>query len=145
MFELILTIAIGLLGGIAVGTQAPISGAMSQRVGGAASSLIVHFGGAIASLILLISRGGENINQWRELPWYMLGSGGLGLVLILSISHTAPKLGATSAIALIIVGQLCAGLVIDYVGAFGTTPRDMGISQVCGAIMLLAGAYFIVR
>ncbi len=35
-------ILIGLLGGVAVGLQAPLAGAMGQRVGGTASSFIIH-------------------------------------------------------------------------------------------------------
>ena len=57
-------VAIGLTGGIAVGTQGPIAGAMGQRVGGASSSLIVHLGGAVASLALLLSRG-EDLERMR--------------------------------------------------------------------------------
>lgn len=145
MLELAITIGIGLIGGIAVGTQAPISGAMSQRVGGAASSFIVHLGGLIASSALLLSRGGENIDKWRELPWYMLGCGALGLVLYLSISHTIPKLGAVAAIALIIVGQLLAGVVIDCLGAFGSVPRELDLCRIAGIALLLAGAYLVIK
>jgi transporter family-2 protein len=35
VIETIAIIAIGLIGGVAVGTQAPIAGIMAQRVGGA--------------------------------------------------------------------------------------------------------------
>jgi len=143
--DLILTVIIGLIGGIAVGTQTPIAGAMSQRVGGAASSFIVHLGGLAASGVLLISRSGENIGQWRELPMYMLCSGALGLVLFLTVSHTIPKLGAVSGVTLIIVGQLIAGLIIDYLGAFGTIPRDIEINRLLGLTLLLVGAYMIIR
>lgn len=145
MLEIMVTIFIGLLGGIAVGTQAPIASAMSQRVGGAASSFIVHLGGLIASLILLVSKRGENIDQWRELPWYMLGCGAFGLVLYLSISHTMPKLGAVSAITLIIIGQLLAGVVIDYLGAFGSIPRGLDIYRISGIALLFAGAYLVIK
>ncbi|WED23714.1 DMT family transporter [Vibrio sp. JC009] len=145
MIEMLITITIGLLGGVAVGTQTPIAGAMSQRIGGAASSVIVHFGGLVASLILLVSRRGEDITQWRELPWYMLCCGGFGLVLFLTVSHTIPKLGAVSAITLIIVGQLLAGVVIDYLGAFGTIPRGLEINRMIGLALLFAGAYLVIR
>ncbi|QIZ78692.1 DMT family transporter [Ferrimonas lipolytica] len=145
MLEIMVTIFIGLLGGIAVGTQAPIASAMSQRVGGAASSFIVHLGGLFASLILLVSKRGENIDQWRELPWYMLGCGAFGLVLYLSISHTMPKLGAVSAITLIIIGQLLAGVVIDYLGAFGSIPRGLDIYRVSGIALLFTGAYLVIK
>lgn len=145
MLEIIITVAIGLAGGVAVGTQTPIAGAMSQRVGGAASSVIVHLGGLIASLILLFSRRGEDIAQWRELPWYMLCCGAFGLVLFLSVSYTIPKIGAVSAIALIIVGQLVAGIVIDYLGAFGTIPRDLELTRMIGVGLLMFGAYLVIR
>ena len=145
MIEMIMTIVIGLIGGIAVGTQAPIAGAMGQRVGGAASSLIVHLGGTVASLLLLSARGGEQISQWRNLPWYMLCCGGFGLVLFLAISHTVPKLGAGSAITLIIVGQLVSGIVIDHFDAFGVASRDFDFNRLLAITFLLAGAYLMVR
>ena len=138
-------IAIGLIGGIAVGTQAPIAGAMSQRVGGASSSLIVHLGGAVASLLLLITRGGEQIHEWRNLPWYMLGCGAFGLVLYLSLSHTVPRLGAASAITLLIVGQLLAGIVIDHFGAFDIPTRGLDPNRILAVALVLAGAYLMVR
>ena len=145
MIEIALVVAIGLMGGAAVGTQAPIAGAMGQRIGGASSSFIVHLGGAVASLALLIVRKGELIHEWRSLPWYMLGCGALGLVLYLSLTHTIPRVGATTAIALLIVGQLLAGLVIDHFGAFGVTTRAIDASRVGAVVLLLAGAYLMVR
>ena len=145
MLETFLIAGIGLVGGIAVGTQAPIAGAMGHRIGGAAGSLIVHISGAAASLVLLIARGGENINEWRDLPWYMLGSGVFGLVLYLSLSQTIPKLGATSAITLIVVGQLLAGMVIDHFGLFEVTMRSADLSRLMACVLLLAGAYLMLR
>jgi len=58
MAELGLVILAGLIGGIAVGIQSPIAGAMGQKIGGTASSVIVHLSGFIFSLILLVFRGG---------------------------------------------------------------------------------------
>ena len=145
MIEIALVVAIGLMGGVAVGTQGPIAGAMGQRIGGASSSFIVHLGGAVASLALLMARKGEMIHEWRNLPWYMLGCGAFGLVLYLSLTHTIPKVGATTAIALLIVGQLVAGLVIDHFGAFGVTPRAVDPGRITAVALLIAGAYLMVR
>ncbi len=145
MLETIIIIAIGLMGGIAVGTQAPIAGAMGHRIGGASSSLIVHLGGAVASLALLLVRRGEQFAEWRNLPWYMLGCGGLGLILYLSLSHTVPRVGATAAIAMLIVGQLLTGMVVDHLGAFGITTRTIDPNRVAAVVLLVAGAYLIAR
>jgi transporter family-2 protein len=145
MLDKVLTFVVGLIGGIAVGLQSPIAGAMSQRIGGAASSLVVHVSGAIFSAILLLARNGENIGEWRGLPWYMLASGIFGLVLYLTLSHTLPRLGAGVALTLIIVGQLVMGLVIDQFGWFNTTARPIDLTRVVAVIFLLVGGYLMVR
>src|SRR5512135_3714610 len=104
MFDIVIVILIGIVGGLAVGMQGPIAGAMSERVGGTASSFIVHVSGAFLSGALLMARGGEQIQKWSGLPWYMLGAGVFGVVLYLTLSHTLPRLGATPALTLIIIG-----------------------------------------
>jgi transporter family-2 protein len=138
-------ILIGVLGGVAVGLQTPFAGAISQRVGGAASSLIIHASGAVISALVLLVRGGEQIGSWRSLPWYMWLAGGLGVVLYLTLSVTFPRLGATATIVLVILGQLLAGLVIDHFGFLGVTVRSIDGGRVLGAAALLVGAYLILR
>ncbi len=145
MWEFALVIAVGILGGIAVGVQSPMSGAISQRVGGAASSLIIHVSGAVFSAILLFWRGGEQLSNWRALSWYMWLGGLFGLVLILSLSVTFPRLGAASAIVLIIVGQLSVGLVLDHFGWLDSAVHPLTFGRVLGVAALAVGAYLILR
>lgn len=68
MSAIAMLIFVGLLGGVAVGVQLPLAGAMSQRVGGAASSLIVYLSGAAISFALLLLQRGEQVERWRTLP-----------------------------------------------------------------------------
>jgi bacterial/archaeal transporter family-2 protein len=145
MPEQLLTILIGILGGIAVGVQTPIANSIGQRVGGTASSLVVHLSGAIASGLLLMMRGGENIQNLRTLPWWMFGVGIFGVVLYLTINHTIPRIGAATAITLIIVGQLVAGMVIDHFGLLGAAARPIDGTRIVAALMLLGGGYLMTR
>ncbi len=145
MVEMIMTIAIGIIGGLAVGTQSQVVGTMSQRVGGAAGSFIVHLSGAVLSGMLLLARGGEQIQNWRGLSWYMLGSGAFGVALYLTLSHTLPRLGATAAMALIIIGQLTMGIIIDHFGLFGATIRPIDLGRVGAVVLLIAGGYLVLR
>jgi len=145
MVGIVITILVGLVGGVAVGLQSPIAGTMSQRVGGAASSFIVHLSGAILSGVLLLLRHGEQVQNWRSLSWYMLGSGLFGVLLYMTLSHTIPRLGATTAVVLIIIGQLMMGLVIDQFGLFGVALRPLDVGRVVAAILLMAGGYLMVR
>jgi transporter family-2 protein len=145
MFEMTVTVLLGLLGGVAVGVQSVIAGAMSPRVGSAASSFVIHLSGAVLSALLLLARGGEQIQNWRSLSWYMFGAGGFGLVLYLTLSQTFPQFGATTAVILIMIGQLVTGLIIDQFGLFGAPVRPADGVRVVGGLMVLIGGYFVVR
>jgi len=140
-----LVILIGLLGGVAVGIQSPIAGAIGKRLGGPASSLIIHLSGTIFSGVLLVLDGGENIRDWHELPWYMLGAGIFGLILYQTINVTMPRLGTTLMIALIIVGQLLVGIIIDHFGLFGVATRHIDLARILGVVALLIGGFLISR
>ncbi len=138
-----LVILIGLLGGVAVGIQSPLVGAMGKRVGGTASSFLVHLSGMIFSGILLVLEGGEEIRDWNKLPWYMLAAGIFGLILYQTINITLPRLGSTMMIALIIVGQLLMGVIIDQFGLLGVTARHIDLPRILGVVALLIGGYLI--
>jgi len=140
-----LVILIGLLGGVGVGMQVPIAGAMGQRVGGIASSFIIHLSGAIFSGLFLFLRGGEKIRDWTTLPWYMLIAGIFGLILYLTINVTLPRLGSTMMVSLIIVGQLMAGVVIDHFGLLGVVTRHIDLPRAIGLVVLVLGAYLIAK
>ena len=138
-------ILIGLIGGVAVGIQTPLAGVIGQRVGGTASSFIIHLSGMILSGVLLFVRGGEKVRDWHTLPWYMLGAGIFGVILYQTINITLPRLGSTMMITLIIIGQLVTGIVIDHFGLLGVATRHIDISRVIGIVALLIGGYLIAR
>jgi transporter family-2 protein len=143
MFDSVIVALVGIIGGIAVGVQSPIAGAMGQRVGGSASSLIVHMSGMILSAILLWMKGGEKIREWQTLPWYMLIAGVFGVILYQTINFTLPKLGSTLMITLIITGQLITGVVIDHFGWLGVAQRPIDLPRILGMGALLLGGYLI--
>jgi transporter family-2 protein len=145
MANLLLTVLIGIVGGLSVGVQGPIASQMSQRIGSAASSFVVHVSGAILSGALLLALGGEQIRNWRSLSWYMFLSGSFGLILYLTLNFTMPRLGATTALALIIIGQLAMGILIDQFGWFGVSVHPVDLARLLGAGLLILGGYLIVR
>ncbi len=140
-----IVVIIGLIGGTAVGLQSPIAGAMGQKIGGTASSFLIHLSGMIFSGLFLFIRGGERIHEWRTLPWYMLFAGMFGLILYLTISVTLPRLGSTMMVALIIIGQLVTGVIIDHFGLLGVITRQIDLSRILGVLALVFGAYLIAK
>lgn len=145
MIETAITILLGVLGGVAVGTQGSMAGEMSRRIGATATSFYIHLSGAFLSGLLLLARRGEQIQNWRKLAWYMYGAGAFGVLLYITLARTVPRLGATAAMVLIIVGQLGVSVLIDHFGLFGLPARQMDGSRVVALTLLIAGAYLTVR
>ena len=140
-----IVILIGLIAGLSVGMQSPISGAMGQRIGGMASSFIVHLSGMLFSALFLLFRGGEKLQDWSRLPWYMLVSGIFGVILYQCINVTLPRLGATLTVTLIIIGQLLINVLVDHFGLLGVTAHPISLSRIAGIVVLLLGGYLIAR
>lgn len=141
----LLVVIVGLIGGVAVGFQAPLASLISQRIGVMESVFIVHVGGAVAAGIpLLLARGG-NLGAWRSLPWYAWGAGFCGLVVLSAISYTIPRLGVATTIVLIVVGQLTIGTLLDHFGLLGALVRPFDVSRLAGVAVLLLGTWLMVR
>ena len=104
----------------------------------------MHLSGAALSLALLVARRGENISDWRALPPYMFLLGVFGVLIMLTVSHTLPRVGAGVAVTLIILGQLIAGMVIDHFGLFSAA-RPIDLTRVIAAVLLGIGGYLMVK
>jgi bacterial/archaeal transporter family-2 protein len=145
MESILLIILIGLAGGIAVGLQSPLASLLTQRLGLFESVFIVHVGGAlIASVPLLIYSGGK-LSQWRSVPWYALGAGVFGLVVIAAISYMIPRVGVAAAITTIVAGQLLVSAVLDHFGLLGAVIRSMDLTRAFGLAVILAGVWLTVK
>lgn len=146
MVEQLLTILIGILGGVGVGLQTPIANAIARRTGSAMSSLVVHMSGLVFSVILLLFyRDTTKFKDLGTVPWWMFAVGIFGVILYLTIAHTIPRIGVTTALTLIIVGQLTTGIIIDHFGLLEVATRSIDLTRLLGAGLLLAGAYLIAR
>jgi transporter family-2 protein len=145
MSSLFLIVVIGLLGGIAIGLQAPLASTISQRLGALESIFIVHLGGTLAAGIALLFAGGGRLGQWHAVPPMALLSGLLGVVCIGSTVYNVPRIGVAATIMLIITGQLCTGVMVDHVGALGATPRPVSFERLAGLAVMVCGAWWTLR
>ena len=145
METVFLIILIGLAGGVAVGLQSPMASMITQRLGLFESVFIVHIGGAIIALIPLLIYGGGKLSQWRSVPWYVLGAGVFGVVVIAAISFTIPRVGVAAAITTVVAGQILAGSLIDHFGLLDTHLRSMDLTRAIGLAVVLFGVWLTVK
>ncbi len=145
MQNLLIVIVVALAGGVSVGLQGPLTSLMSQKLGTIESIFIVHLGGAVlAGLPLVFLRGG-NLGEWRSVPWYALGAGALGLVILSAVSYTIPRAGVAITVTLIVAAELITGALLDQFGLLGATVRPLDLGRVIGILVLFVGTWLIVR
>ena len=144
MTSIIIIIAVGLIGGIAIGLQSPMSSLIAQRLGIFESVFIVHLGGALIAVIPLLIYGSK-LNQWRSVPWYALGAGFFGLIVITALSYMIPRIGVAGAITTLIAGQLLMGTILDHYGLLGAAIKPLDISGVIGLSVVLFGVWLTVK
>ncbi|MEA1672584.1 DMT family transporter [Nitrospirillum sp. BR 11163] len=78
-------------------------------------------------------------------PWAAWTGGLFGATFIATAILMIPRLGAATVLALIVVGQMLCGLVIDHVGVLGVPPHPAGPARVLGAALLILGVILVRR
>jgi len=144
MDAVLLIILIGLAGGVAVGLQGPMASMISQRLGIFESVFIVHLGGAVIALIPMLLLG-SRLGEWRSVPWYVLGAGVFGLVVIGSISYMIPRVGVAAAIISVVAGQLLVSTALDHFGWLGAAVKPLDATRILGLGVVMVGVWLTVK
>ena len=139
----IILIAVG--GGVAISLQSLFAGVIGEKLGILESVFIVHLGGILLAGVLLLFAGGGSIAGWRNVPWYALCAGFIGVVIIASISYAVPRLGLATTLTVSIVVQLVLGGILDHFGILGAMPRPLDVSRVAGMLILFLGTWLVIR
>lgn len=145
MNAVLVSVLVGLIGGVAVGVQNPLAAQMGRRVGILESAFIIHLGGALLAGVPLLLAGGGGLGRWREVPWYALGAGGLGVVLVSAVSFIVPRIGIATAVSLLVAAQLAVGVMLDHHGMLGLALRPIEPGRLAGIGLLLAGCWLVLR
>ena len=138
---------LGILAGMLIAVQGPINAQLAQGLGmplAAAAASFVAGSVALIALTAVIAQAQGVTIAWRMPPWWMFVAGGcLGAAYVTSAIILTPRLGTAATMALIVAGQLSAGLLIDRMGWFDLAVRELSIGRVGGAVLLLVGALLI--
>lgn len=141
----LLYVGIAILGGLMIGTQAPINGALGKRVGGIEGALFSFLVGTLVLLIMVLTVGKGNFGEAFHLSkWQWLG-GILGAVFVTTTITAVPRIGAAATIASAILGQMIASILIDHFGAFGVSRIPLSTSRLLGVAFVMGGVFLIFK
>lgn len=141
-------VLMALAAGAVLPVQALINGRLSAGVGGAFLAGNISF--FVSALVLALIQLGMNqplpsLAQVSAIPpWAWIG-GALGTVYIVGSIISVGAIGTTSAICLVIAGQIAAALIVDRFGLLGAVGHPLTLFRLFGACLVVVGAVIVVR
>ena len=135
----VLFAVLAVLAGIAGTFQASANAGLSQKVG-LGAALVFNTAIVLAgTLVFFVARAPHTNFFPAGTPWTLYIGGACGFVIILSLAFVFPKIGAAWAMALVVLGQSAAALVIDHYGLLGMPKDPITISRAAGLALVALG------
>jgi transporter family-2 protein len=136
---------LGLLAGSMITIQSVLNSVLGKRIENFGAVLVLTIV-SISVLLVLILFFPSTANL-RKMPglseWYLYLGGVLGVVILAAPIFLIPKIGATSTLTALVMGQLGLALLIDHFGPFGFPKIDINWLRLIGVLLVVVGAVFI--
>jgi transporter family-2 protein len=117
---------------------------MEDRVGTLASTFVTYGGGGLAITVLMLALQGGQLSELRELPWWALTAGLMGLVVVASLGVTVSRLGLGAGLTLFTGATLVLGALVEHFGWFGGG-RPLDAARLLGIALVISGTWLVVR
>lgn len=141
-----LSIVVVLLAGAMLPLQAGVNSQLA-RFGGHAlwASGISFLVGTLALLLIYSSmrQPWPTIETLKTAPLWAWTGGLMGAFFVSSMAFFAPKLGATTLLALIIAGQIVTSLLLDHFGIAGFNSQTITPMRVFGVLLIATGVVLV--
>lgn len=134
-----------LLSGAVLGAQSAINPAFAKKAGSIESATVNYFFGTLIMGIVVVLFGKVDMVAISEVPTWQLLCAFFGIGYVVLTIITVPKIGVSTAVILVIVGQLTTGMVIDNFGWFENAVIYFDIKRLAGVILMFIALYFILK
>ena len=132
-------------GGVAVAIQPSINARLAQKTGFLEAATISFAVGTLVLLVISLISGQGNLRRVVEVPWWQLSGGLFGAFFVTMTIVGVPRIGTAAVLALTIVSQLTAGLVMDHYGVFGMRGIPIDGKRIVGVALLLIGVFLVCK
>jgi transporter family-2 protein len=132
-------------GGVAVAVQPSINARLAEKTGFLQAATISFAVGTLVLLLISLLNQHGSFKRTFEADWWQLSGGLFGAFFVTMTIVGVPRIGTTAVLALTIVSQLVAGLVMDHYGLFGMRGIPIDFKRMLGIILLLVGVALICR
>lgn len=138
---------LGIIAGGLIAIQSVLNSSLGQRIGNFGSVFVLTLISAIVLVALIIAfPSSANFNQLPAISeWYLYAGGVLGVAILAIPIFLVPRIGTTSALIAIILGQSLFALIIDHFGLFASPKIEINLARGIGVLLVVVGAYLVSR
>jgi len=145
--RLILLSGLGIIAGGLIAIQSVLNASLGQRIGNFGSVLILTIISTIVLIVLIFII--PTSANFRNMPgiseWYLYIGGILGVAILAIPIYLIPRIGTTSALITIVLGQTLLALIIDHFGLFASPKIEINLARGVGVLLVAVGAYLVGR
>jgi transporter family-2 protein len=136
---------LGVIAGGLIAIQSALNASLGQRAGNLGSVLVLTV--VSAGVLVVLIRIFPSTSDLRNLPgiseWYLYLGGILGVAILAAPIFLVPRIGTTSTLIAIVLGQSLLALLIDQFGLFASPKIDLSVARVIGILLVSSGAYLV--
>lgn len=129
---------IALITGILISVMISINGVLAQQYGVFPATVIIHAVGVVFALLVCAVKRVKPFPRSGSPWWFYLG-GVIGILTTVFNIFAFGRISMTSIVALTLLGQTVASIVVDATGWFGMTRRPFRKLSLIGLVFCLAG------
>lgn len=97
--------------------------------------------GTLVLLFVLIFFGNGQISSVSSVPKWQLIGGILGAFFVIVQVLVVPKIGVSTTLLAVIVGQIILSVVIDHFGLFGAERRPVDMNKLAAVVLMFIALY----
>ena len=132
-----------LAGGMALAVQAGLNGGLGRLLGHPLWATLTSLAVSVATVvpvILILRLKLPAADVAARAPWWLWTGGVLGAFFVTGAIVIAPRIGATSYLLLVFVGQMVMAVLTDRFGLFGFAARPVNPVQILGVLGTILAA-----
>lgn len=136
---------LAVIGGIAIAIQSQINGGLGKKIGVLEATFVSFAIGTLALFFAVLFFGKGNLMVIGSVPKWQLFGGFLGVIYLVTVVFTVPKIGIAPTLVAVFVGQIIMGAIIDHFGLFGGTRIPIDVKKVTAIVLLFISLYLFNR
>jgi bacterial/archaeal transporter family-2 protein len=143
MNSIAFSIILALLTGALIAVQSSWSGVVGKQLGALNANLVGLVLGGTLSLVILALKRGVSGEAFASSFGYLIGLSVSSILIGTSISFVVQRLGVTTSLTGLLLGQLLVALLIDTLG-WGGTVIPLETKRLVGLVLLSVVVYLLV-